>query len=233
MAHRVVGLRIAVIGTLVALLAVACTPTAPTSTPKPATHVPVQTQVPPTPYVIQVEVTLTETPTATPLFQDTDFAGRWAFDLRYELRNSTIIDDITYAGGADLSVDGDGGIAGTVSLYTTATTSRCRANLTSTDSIDAQISGKLRKLAGGDVVGDLTITPVDAAQKTTIQKLCDKAQPILLSEPLLWPALTALDQLSLTVPFHNGISQNTVLDLTGPTAGGLHGLFTGRVQLQR
>lgn len=189
---------------------------------------------------ILIIVTSTPRPTATPLpratlpYDISQVEGRWQAGIDYRLRGYPIFNDIRYSGSFEINVASDGTVTGSGTLYTTLDQPPCSAIAREGTNLAATLEGRLLPRAGGDVVGDLTIKPRDAAMRQTFDLTCaasDHSQRATVA--ILWPALDAIGQLHFPVPFKTGVVVSELRNLTGPSGGTLYGTLTTEIRLSR
>lgn len=224
----------ALVGLLLGLmLLAACTP--PTPTPRPApTAIPTAVRRPTVIITVPPPPTATIPPTATVPYDIGTFQGMWQITLVYTLRDNPLVPTLRYTGTAALNIDGGGNILGTIDFYGVAEGLFCAVQVIDPLPLSAKISGKLyapeKPTSPTDVLADLTLTPSKPGQATSFKIICPEFKNIYdLTQPMFWPALTAVNALDFTIPFRPGYRQSVTTDLNGPTAGGLRGLLISEV----
>ncbi len=184
-------------------------------------------------------VTLTPRPTVTPTpaptfaFNLANVTGRWVFAVEYHFYNQPQFSDIRYNGSIELTVAEDASVSGRGRLYIVLQQPPCIPGADPA-SLDLAIRGTLTADSNGNAVGLLTIIPGDVALIETFTLTCSAAERRATRKmALLWPALSALDQLEIRLQFTNNSVLSTLRGLTGPSSGVIVGALASEYRLSR
>jgi hypothetical protein len=197
------------------------------------------TPLPPSPQPTHIVVTRTPIPpTPLPAALQDIYSHTWGLYFQYTFLDDPYYSELRYSGFANLTFDLTGDtsdtITGSVSMRGTATNPVCVAQDLDQKAFTAQIRGTLRIVSETRILADLTITPDDPNQETTLQRQCFNIGKVFQrSDSILWPSLRAVGKLKLIFPIQVGYSEKTVFDLSGPMQGLIHGRLQVEMSLQR
>jgi hypothetical protein len=187
-----------------------------------------------------VIVTLTPLPTASPVptatlpFDVTGLLGRWVISLEYKIVGNPTVAEVRYVGILELQVKGDATLTGNGMWQASANHPPCAASVADELPLEAAVSGTLSAQEDGSVRADIRLIPAIPLQTTTVSILCSAgAQPTQHTLALLWPALQVTNGPQFSVPLRRGYSATFSVDLSGPSAGGLHGSLTTQILVSR
>lgn len=212
-------------------------PPAPTLTPPP-TIPPVITRV--------VTPLPTSTPQPTPtLAYDIDAAeGRWLLHLEITITGGAFAQELYYIAPGELNVSLDGTVTGGGTFAQSITNPGCDARVEEPAGLSFTIQGATLA-EGGQVVADVRLVPDDPEQTEHYLQFCsvDPGAALTFDQPVLWPALLALQRRGLTggwveglawhLALQNGQNYHLESDLSQETGGVLAGYMSLNASLFR
>jgi len=209
---------------------------------------PAATQPPPTvpPVITQIVTplpTFTPAPTPTLAYDLVPVAGRWILRFDVAILGASLANEFTYSGTLDLEVQLDTTVSGFGSFTQHISSPPCQARVLDSQALSFTAQGTTYPV-GDQVAVDLTILPDDPNQVEHYALICPDYQDIRqISQPILWPALSAVPEQTFKGGSIAGLHWRFVLqsgqtatidaNLMELTGGTLEGLFSGELRLQR
>lgn len=190
----------------------------------------------PQPFVTQI---VTPVPTNTPLPTPTlaydlvPLAGRWALDFDMAINGGAFVDTLRYYGAIIFEVELNGSVTGEGYFTPTLTDAECAGRVLDTGPLTFQAQGRTYE-ENGDVYAEVVILPDAPDQNENYALVCTEYNDIRYRrEPVLWPALTAINRLIWRFPLQRGQTMTFDANLYNDTSGLLDGQFTGTVRVER
>lgn len=225
---------------LIAVLLAACdeeSQPAPTATAPPPTVPAVITQI------VTPLPTFTPAPTPTLSYDLVPVAGRWILRFDVSILGNGFATELTYSGMLDIEVQLDTTVSGFGSFSQNISNPPCRARVLDSQALSFTARGTTYPV-GDQVAVDLTILPDDPNQAEHYALICPDYQDVRqFSQPVLWPALSAVPEQVFSGGSITGLHWQLVLqsgqtatvdaNLMEQTGGTLEGLLNGELRLQR
>lgn len=210
---------------------------------------PTPTPLPPTPTIPAVITRIvtpgpTDTPAPTPTltYNIQDAAGRWIVRFDLVIKRGSFAQEIDYNGFADLQVKLDGTITGTGHFSQNLSNPPCTASVLDEGAISFTVKGTTF-VQGEQIAAQIDLIPNDPGQIENYALICPDFNDVRhFSQPLLWPALMALQRhdagsgaavtgLHWSFALQNTPSLHFEADLNQETGGQIAGYLVGDVSV--